>query len=219
MGDLVALSQARALQVSAAIRLQKEGPGFALPLFRNYFNLHEFFVQEIDEYLNVVSGFSAFIGDVSTAIKVDNGPVIHIGMPQIFVFITDDNLIHTGNVREIASVLRAFVSENVNRVALTLQIAELIGTAEEQRVARAQMRRVIHEGSGASAAKAFYEGSVVRATMWDRLVREAWNSRAAKRILQARNKISGYINPDSSIKFDLSALNETDYTNSANKIG
>jgi hypothetical protein len=81
------------------------------------------------------------------------------------------------------------------------------------------MRRVIHEGSGASAAKAFYEGSVVRATMWDRLVREAWNSRAAKRILQARNKISGYINPDSSIKFDLSALNETDYTNSANKIG
>ena len=110
-------------------------------------------------------------------------------------------------------MLRAFVARCSDRPAVGLQIAELIGTAEEKRAAREQVRRVIDNRSGPAAAQAFYQGSVLRTTLWDCLIASAPDLDAANRILLARSRLDRKSSTGGAITLDLSALDPRDYCN------
>lgn len=208
------MAKVNALQVYAVLPFEKGGWGFALPLFRHPDKPQLPLVQELDEYLMVVAGFSTFLGDTAQAITILDGPIAYIGLPQIYAFVTDDSAVHAGQLTAIEHVLRSFLGEHADRAATALQVIELIGTEEEQRVARSRMRQLIYDRSGALAAQAFYEGSVVRGEVWGALLAEAWNPHTARRILDARSRIDRTIGSDSSVSFDVSALEPEDYTNS-----
>jgi tetratricopeptide (TPR) repeat protein len=168
-------------------------------------------VQEIDEYRNRVSGFRVLEGDTSTEREIVSGPSSRIGETQIYAFVAEDGTPHVGTLKKIEPALRSFCDQVSSRPAVSLQIAELIGNAKEKQAARVRMRRIIERRSGPSTANAFYEGSVIRTELWDRLLANASGEDAAKRILNARSRLAAMIQPDGSISLELSAIDPSDY--------
>jgi hypothetical protein len=94
--------------------------------------------------------------------------------------------------------------------ATPLQIAELVGTVEEKRSARADMYRLVSSSSGSQVGRAFYEGSVLRSALWNILLANASSEESARKIVKMRPRISAKFEGDS-IKLDLSAIEESDY--------
>jgi signal transduction histidine kinase len=202
------------LPVLAAIRFNREGPGFALPILRHPNDAKLQAIQEVDEQLDVVSSFRVLDGDATSAMPIRNGPFSIIGQPQIYVFVTEAKTAHVGTLAQLKPFLRAFVVRCSDYPAIALQIAELIGTTEEKRDARMRMRRVIAEKSGLAVAQAFYQGSVLRKVLWDRLITAAPDANATKRILLARSRLDGRVSKGGSITIDLSAIDPSNYRNS-----
>jgi hypothetical protein len=108
--------------------------------------------------------------------------------------------------------LERFTKENPSRIALILQIRELIGSDREKKIARTQMRQRLLSARGAAVARSFYEGSVLRSVLWNRLLSAAISEEMSRRILQVRGSLSASINHEGQIVLDLSALSAADQT-------
>ena len=171
-------------------------------------------IQEVDEQLDVVSGFRVLDGDAADAIPICNGRISEVGRPQIYVLVTENNTVHAGTLTELEPILRSFALRSSDHPAIALQIAESIGTIDEKLGARVRMRHVIAEKSGFGVAQAFYQGSVLRKVLWDRLIAAAPDANAARRILLARSRLDGRVGEGGSITVDLSAIDPSDYPNS-----
>jgi hypothetical protein len=185
-------------------------PGFALPLLEHFSGSKFRAVQEQDEYLNVVAAFKTLEGSFETALSIA-GPISHVGGELVHCFITEDGIPHAGTLPEIESVLRCFVTRRPTCRAISLQVMELVGSLEEKRSARLNMRQTILESQGPVAARAFYEGSALRAALWGRIVAAAPNREAASRILKARTQLIPRFTQGGRVDIDLTAIDSADY--------
>lgn len=198
------------LPVFAAIKFHQGGTGFALPLLKHPENEQLRLIQEIDEQYDTVTGFRLLDGDTSAEILVRADVISYVGQPQIYVFLKDES-VFAGTLHELEPVLRSFLASPLEHPAVSLQVAELMGTAQEKRGARTLMTRVIAERTGSVAAHSFFGGSILRTELWNHLVAAAPSTTAAKRILLARSRIDGRTNPDGTVTIDLSAIDPSDY--------
>jgi len=197
----------KTLTVRGCLPLQEGTSGFAIPLFAHPIDPSLRLVQEIDEFRDTIAAFKILEGDISAAGEVTLfGPAASIGEDVIHAFITDDGKAHVGILAELKSLLKEYIDKHPGRIAVILQIQELIGGSQEKKIARSKMRELVLKNSGTSSARAFYEGSTLHAALWQKLVALAPNEGAARRILAARSTLSAEINPDGIIKLDLSAL-------------
>lgn len=73
------------------------------------------------------------------------------------------------------------------------------------------MRQALFEKSGAGAAYNFYEGSILRSILWDRLLKSAPNKEFARRVLNARSQLSASIEKNALI-LNLEGLSAEDRT-------
>jgi hypothetical protein len=176
----------------------------------------KFCIQEIEEPSGIVVGFRSISGDFRRALPVANGPTVIVGGSQIFAFITEDNALHVGLLSELETSLRGFSRRRPDSLAIALQIMELIGDDDDKRRARIRMRSHILSRAGNTAARAFYEGSVLRSLLWEKLIKGASSSEAAARILRARSKIGLSVETEGSVTIDLSTLDPKDYDGTSN---
>lgn len=183
--------------------------GFALPIFSDQADSPKLTIQEVDEITGRIVKFRPLDYSGTSLMSVD-GPSLRVGDEQIYAFLTGAGKINVGPLVSLRPILEQFAEENLSRTALILQIRELIGNAEEKKVARVRMQRRIAEQQGQSAARSFYEGSVLRNAMWACLLAAAPNEKMARRILEARASLSASITSNGTIAFDLSALTQQD---------
>ncbi len=212
MEDLLNTEIKEALLVACLPFQASGGPSFALPLFTHPDNPNVVLVQEIDEYSGVVSGFRALEDPLTNIVTVKPGTISKFGEHQVFAFVTEDGATHAGQLNELQSTLKAFSSRHPQYTAVNLQIMELVGNIDEQQRFRAKMRLVIAEKLSTKAARTFYEGSVLRSILWDRLVNSATSADAARRILDKRSSVSLTVDLDGAVKLDLSAIEATDFS-------
>src|SRR5690348_12109026 len=107
------------LLVFSALRFH-EGPSFALPILRRSIDSRLRFVQEIDERLDVVTGFKVLDGELSKATVLPTARISTIGQPQIYVFISKDEVMHVGSLAELELPLREFLSGCLDHPAVSL---------------------------------------------------------------------------------------------------
>jgi hypothetical protein len=189
--------------------LDLESIGFAIPILVRPTVSRLFTVQEVDEVSGRVCGFRILEPQDSQFIHVQ-GPSIGIGDEPLYAFFSSANDVSIGTLAILRPILVGFAEANQSRIALKLQINELIGTDNEKKVARSQMRQVLLDVQDTAAARSFYEGSVLRSVLWNRLLSVASSKEMSKRILQVRGRLSASVNQDGQISLDLSALSEED---------
>jgi hypothetical protein len=187
----------------------KEQIGFALPIFSHRTDAKKMAIQEVDEITGRVIGFTAIEQTDGSLIQSD-GPSLVVGDEPIYAFMESVDSVHAGTLRFLRATLEKVVAESESRPDLILQIRELIGSAEEKKVARAKMQNSILQAHGTEAARSFYEGSVLRSAMWSCLLSTAHNEKMARRILSVRSSLSASIASTGGITFDLSALTPQD---------
>jgi hypothetical protein len=189
--------------------LDQESIGFAIPILVRPTAPRLLTIQEVDEVSGRIYGFRILEPQESQFVHV-SGPSVGIGDEPLYAFISTANDVFIGTLAVLRPILAGFAEANQSRIALKLQINELIGTDNEKKVARAQMRQVLLDVQGAAVARSFYEGSVLRSVLWSRLLSVASSKEMSKRILQVRGKLSASVNQDGQILLDLSALSEED---------
>jgi hypothetical protein len=190
--------------------LGQEAIGFAIPIFAHPLDPILLAVQEIDELGGRVRGFRTLEPTESNFLHV-TGPSVRIGDEPHYAFIAAAGSIHLGTLKTLRPKLAQFVGANPARRGLTLQIRELVGTDQEKKIARAEMRTLLLEQQGSAAARSFYEGSVLRSVLWSRLLSVADNNKEmAKRILAARGQLSANVSPEGKIALELAALSQED---------
>lgn len=206
-GLTVTSSRLDRLKVIQCLPFQQGRSGFALPLFAHPTDPNVRLVQEVDEYRNIIAGFKILDDDLAfSAVSIFFGPTARIGGSIIHVFITDDRKAHAGSIVELKSVLMNYVNSHSERIAVILQIQELIGTSYEKKNARSSMRDLVLRYSGTKSAQIFYEGSTLRTALWQHLLARAPNDTTAKRILAVRPRLSAEVDSDGTIRLDLTAL-------------
>lgn len=193
------------------IFLDNHPPCFALPLFRHESgSCGQALVQEINEINGLVSGFRILEDQNSHIIQCSLTCIAQVGYPYVYVFVDSANFVVAGTISMIGESLKFYADEYKQNAALSLQIAELVGSVEEKQLANLKMREAITEKSGEMAAFRFYEGSVLRTRLWEFLLSKARDSEAAQRILSSRSRISAKIDIEGNISIDLSAISESD---------
>ncbi len=158
------------MPILSCLPYQHAMPSFALPLLGDVNSGSVRFVQEIDETTGCVEQFRILENADHLAPLLELKfpfSAARIGYPPIYVFLDQALQIHIGTLSAIESILRAFLVSNSKHAALKLQISELIGSDQEKRRFRAQIRGLVAKTSGSNAARAFYEGSVLRAALWE----------------------------------------------------
>jgi hypothetical protein len=183
--------------------------GFAIPVFAHPIDPLLISIQEIDELSGRIRAFRTLEHSESQILHVA-GPSIGVGEEQIYAFVTAPEAIHVGTLRTLRPVLEQFAETNGARHGLVLQIRELIGTNQQKKIVRAQMRMWLLDKQGAAAARSFYEGSVLRSVLWGRLLSAASDTEMARRILDVRGQLSANISSDGRIVLDLTALSQQD---------
>jgi hypothetical protein len=174
------------LLVTSCLRFDADRPSFALPLLKDPANTAIRYIQEIDQTSNLVARFRKLEGETENEIPITRWQKSQIGFPQIYCFVDQEGVVWSGTLLELEPILKAFMEEYGSQAGLILQIADLIGTADEKRITRQHMKQVIDERSGSEPARAFYQGSVLRSELWDRLLSEARDADAADQILLSR---------------------------------
>jgi hypothetical protein len=200
------------MQVSRCLPYDYGKPSFGLPILTAEGDERQF-VQEIDELTGHISNFRLLETNdrMAPCIEVSR-PLLKVrtGQFPVHAFIDEKGKVHIGTLEQLGNILRAFLSSHPNSTALKLQIVEMIGDDYEKKISRIKMRNLVASTSGSNAARAFYEGSALRVTLWQRLASLAGSEEAARRILDARSKLSATITEDGSIKINLEALSPED---------
>lgn len=171
--------------------------GFALPLFGDVATNGCLYIQIPDETTNLVSGFARLDFGIKTYdLAPLDGPIVDIGSPIVHVFIDELGEIHCGDATTLSEKLLDFHKNNPDEKIICLQIAELIGDDEAKAKARSVIREVIQLDFDEATAKAFYEKSVLRAVLWEKLIAAANSSEAASKILAMRSSMGISISSD-----------------------
>jgi len=198
--------------VEACIAFDGEIPGFAIPIFVHAATSSQRLVQEIDELSHRVIAFRSLESDDASTISIINGPTSSVGGVPIYAFVAYEGQPYVGTLSELKPMLSDFAKRFPNALAIKLQIFELIGTAEEKRSVRLEMRKLIQETTGEIAARQFYEGSTLQCSLWSHLLENAHDEAAARRILASRNRAIARVDAMGRIALDLSALDPNDYS-------
>jgi hypothetical protein len=170
--------------------------GFALPIFRHPTDPLQLSVQDVDELSGRISGFRAL--EHSNLQLLQAPPAFAaIGEEPLYVFIAYPSAVHAGTLETLKQVLQQFAQANPSRHSIVVQIKELIGTTQEKKNARSNMRKLLLKEQGAAAARSYYEGSVLRSILWER-------------ILDVRGQLSATVGSDGKIALQLSALSNED---------
>jgi hypothetical protein len=188
------------------------GIGFALPLLAFPDNPNVRAVQEIDEFTNLVSAFKRLDYLEIKPIALPKPVTVTLGGDIVYSFVTEDHVGHAGTLKTLEPILRSFVIRCPRHSGICLQVMELVGRAGERQAARLRMKSVLQSRAGDSAANAFYGGSTLRASLWEKLLAAAPNKEIARRILNSRAKIISRIGADGAIELDFSALDSEDYS-------
>lgn len=141
--------------------------GFALPLLLIPGNAG-YFIQEMDDNGDIVVGFKEFDLESEKVEKLPQTRSIKTGDSQFFVFLTKEKIL-SGNRSEIEHDLRVFAAKNSQNAAIILQIYQIIGSSQERRNARIDVRRLISRRLGPRGEEAFHL-SAVRSAFWGNLV-------------------------------------------------
>lgn len=185
--------------------------GFALPVFADLkADSNALFIQEVDALKGTVSSFRALDGRLDGLTWAGDLTKVRVGDAPIYAFKAGDGTVHTGGLLELKNVLRDFVDKNPHNTGVNLQIAELVGDQTVKRVARAKVQLNIAR-SDAVAAKEFFVGSVLRESLWARLLDAAPNDNAARRILARRPLIGVRLDDGNLIHLNLAALDPSDF--------
>lgn len=201
---------AQRLKLIGCIPLEQETVGFAIPVLVGPSDASLLAVQEIDEVTGRVCRFRSLDHPRSGMISVAAGPTVGVGEHQIYAFVITPTNVRVGTLTTLRSTLEHFAEANPSRSGLLLQIRELIGSDKEKKLARTEMRALLLEKQGAAAARSFYEGSVLRSVLWNRLLSMATNEKMSRRILEVRGRLSASVTRDGQIGLNLSALSEED---------
>jgi hypothetical protein len=197
-------------KIVGCIPLDQQGVGFAVPVLSHPTDPQLLVIQEVDELSGRVCAFRSFEHQKSQLVHVAAGSSVGIDEEQLYAFFVTPNNVSIGTLATLRATLERFAETNPSRGALILQIKELIGSDQEKKVARVQMRKLLLDAQGAAAARSFYEGSVLRSVLWNRLLSVATSKEMSKRILQVRGRLSASINQYGQIVLDLAALSEED---------
>lgn len=187
----------------------KEAIGFALPIFSHQTETHKVTIQEVDEVTGRITSFRSLEQTDFPSIRA-NGPSLMVGDKPIYAFFSTAEDVHVGTLDILRPMLEKVAEDSSSRQDLVLQIRELIGSADEKKIARVRMQRQILKEHGIVAARSFYEGSVLQSVMWSCLLSTTTNERMARRILKARPSLSATITSTGKITLDLLALSEQD---------
>ncbi|MER9075956.1 hypothetical protein NKH80_24615 [Mesorhizobium sp. M0904] len=106
--------------------------GFALPILKTPARPHTEVVQYIDEYTGLISGFFEFERTSEQIVLQQNDFTVKGGDEHVLAFVTEDGFCHLGTATSLAPILRGFISRFPKRNAIALQVAELIGNAQEK---------------------------------------------------------------------------------------
>lgn len=196
-------------RVIGYIPLGSDVAGFGIPVFSGQLQDSNLSIQSIDELTGRVGSFLK-LQDRDARIVHLQGPSASIGDKQIYVFVLAPANVQIGTLQSIGPVLKSYLKSENSDPSTILQIQELIGTNYEKKIARIKMRKALLNDYGPATARSFYEGSVLKAVLWDRLLAAASNEEMAKRILKNRGKLNAEINSEGSIKLDISALTQED---------
>ena len=187
----------------------REQVGFALPIFSHSTGPIIPFVQVNDEITGRITEFLS-LDDAKPQIIPVAGHSVAVGDEKIYAFMASLEEIRVGTLDALRTALEQFAEANASRAGLVLQIRELIGSHEEKKIARIRMQTLLLEEQGKIAAQSFYEGSVLRAVLWECLVSIALNREMARRILSVRSRLRAQVTANGSIALDLSALSPDD---------
>jgi hypothetical protein len=203
------LSEAGELPVVECLPYGKGPAGFALALLGHPESATLRAVQVVDELHGTVGGFATLEDDGWKGIQVSQVKISTVGRDVVHVFLTEDAVPHVGTLDELKPILMSFTQRYPEKVAIKLQIYELVGGYEQSRSARVAVGQTIAASVGFSAAQEFYGGSALRLSLWKRVLGDALNAEAAKRILRVRSRLTTRLS-DGQIKLDLTALDPKD---------
>ncbi|WP_125901049.1 hypothetical protein [Methylobacterium indicum] len=185
------------------------GDGFCLPVFSLRANPNDYFIQIPDVFTNKVSKYRKLDGIIqSDLIKFDSEN--HIDTDSlIFVFRSESKII-ISELGDVQSKIVPLMNKYENNPAILQQIAEISGTPQYKKYARAKMRQHLRDTIGESAASFYHEGSVLRSAFWDVLIALAPDWKAANHIIANKLNISAWIE-DGKIQIDVKALSDSSY--------
>jgi hypothetical protein len=89
----------------------------------------------------------------------------------------------------------------------------MIGSIEQKQFARLRMQELISLSTGPQSADNFFKGSLLRTTLWSKLLINASNEASARRILSARSALDIRLGIDGKITLDLAKISLEDYSN------
>jgi hypothetical protein len=182
--------------------------GFALPIFVHPENASILLIQEVREISGKIGAFKILAETDLPLLATQNAVEAVVGGNPIYAFVADDGNAYAGDAIQLQTLLRDFSAKNPSRYGTNLQIAELIGSETDRKIARAKMRHAVAEHAGANAAADFYTGAL-RSILWTALVQGAPNEEIAGRILNVRSRLDASVD-DGALVFDLEAIPPAD---------
>src|ERR1700751_4569479 len=105
-------SNAKRLRVSGCLPLDDETVGFSIPLFADPTNPGMRAVQQVDELTETVVGFRVLVLDDDATVIPVSGPLIAVGDPQVYVFITEKSEVHVGTLVSLRPLLESYARQN-----------------------------------------------------------------------------------------------------------
>ncbi|WP_146618716.1 hypothetical protein [Rhodoplanes elegans] len=187
--------------------------GFALPLFCHPSDRSLRTIQIVDEYTDLISRFDVVDGEIEGEICISDRRWCRVGGGALFCFMPETGAPQVGTLAQLESCLRGFARRNKDEVEINLQIFELIGTEQEKKEIRLEMKRRVISRGGIGAGRAFYERSSLLSVLWKMILDAAPNEDAAKRILQTRSRLIANVSSEGDLSLDLSALDPVDRAN------
>jgi hypothetical protein len=200
------LTPSEVWQVKGCIPFDLRGQGFALPIFGKRQAKKAFYVQEVDEASGRIVGFKKLEAGPKSIVSISDDRHVGIGLLALYAFLSEDLVAFFGHLEELEPAFRSFLGRCPDDIATRLQISELIGSDGEKRAARLQMQESIFVSSGASAAHRFYEGSLLRSALWNRVASLAKDAAAFEAYRHARSRLRVRVDEMGQIDVDLSAL-------------
>lgn len=174
------------MRLHSVVRFDSEGACFALPVFSG--DGRKFYIQDVFEYGNKIRAFREFVFDNDEFIEIESEIELALSDEQILSFVDDVEKVHVGTVSALEQVLREFLQRRPDEIAVCLQIAELIGSAEEREIARSKMQELVLDLCGSTASRDAFAVSGQYVRLWSDLINSAKDAQEAECIISNRAK-------------------------------
>lgn len=196
----------RAGKTSAIIPYSDALPTFALPIISTD-GSNDFFVQTIDEYTGRVTGLTKLDNDDALQIVPAYSLVrVKVGDPPILAFVDRDGNQHIGPVGAITAALKLNLGDQTPPY-VKVQIAALIGDADDRAKARMATMMAINESSGQAAGRSYISSSL-RLAFWNELEGAAKDQGASNSLRQLRASANAFYNQQGEPEIEVSDIPE-----------